>query len=76
MGQKHTRRRIREIWLPELTHPAPMMAEQAPEDVRIRARQILKNILDEHQPEPLSKEVQEELKLILKAAKNENPGME
>lgn len=76
MGQKHTRRRIREIWLPELTHPAPMMAEQAPEDVRIRARQTLKNILDEHQPEPLSKEVQEELKLILKAAKNENPGME
>lgn len=76
MGQKHTRRRIREIWLPELTHPAPMMAEQAPEDVRIRARQILKNILDEHQPEPLSKEVQEELKLILKAAENENPGME
>jgi len=76
MGQKHTRRRIREIWLPELTHPAPMMAEQAPEDVRIRARQTLKNILDEHQPEPLSKEVQEELKLILKAAENENPGME
>jgi hypothetical protein len=32
--------------------------------------------LDEHQPEPLSKEVQEELKLILKAAENENPGME
>ncbi len=76
MGQKHTRRRIREIWLPELTHPAPMMAEQVPEDVRIRARQTLENILDEHQPETLSKEVQEELKLILKAAENENPGME
>jgi trimethylamine--corrinoid protein Co-methyltransferase len=76
MGQKHTRRKIREIWLPELTHPAPMMAEQAPEDVRTRARQTLKNILDEHQPEPLSKEVQEELKLILKAAEDENPGRE
>ncbi|MEE8356903.1 MAG: trimethylamine methyltransferase family protein [Anaerolineales bacterium] len=76
MGQKHTRRKIREIWLPELTHPAPMVAEQAPEDVRTRARLTLKNILDEHQPEPLSKEVQEELKLILKAAEDENPGRE
>jgi len=76
MGQKHTRRKIREIWLPELTQPAPMVAEQAPEDVRTRARLTLKNILDEHQPEPLSKEVQEELKLILKAAEDENPGRE
>ena len=76
MGQKHTRRRIREIWLPELTHPAPMMAEQAPKDVRSRAMQTLKNILDEHQPEPLSKEVQDELKLILKAAEDELPGRE
>ena len=76
MGQKHTRRRIREIWLPELTHPAPIMAEQAPEDVRTRARQTLKDILDEHQPEPLSKEVQDELKLILKAAEDEIPGRE
>ncbi len=76
MGQKHTRRKIREIWLPKLTHPTPIMAEQAPEDVRTRARQTLKNILDEHQPVPLSKDVQEELKLILKAAEDENPGME
>jgi len=68
LAQKHTRRTIRDIWIPELTHPAPSMANQPPSDIRERARATFKRILTEHKPEPLSKELQIELQRILKAA--------
>jgi len=68
LGQKHTRRTIREIWLPQLTHPAPSMDGQPPLDVRQRARATFERILTEHQPEPLPEDIQAELQDILKAA--------
>jgi trimethylamine--corrinoid protein Co-methyltransferase len=54
LGQKHTRRTIRDIWLPKLTHPDPIADSQPSPDTRERARATFKRILKEHQPEPLS----------------------
>jgi trimethylamine--corrinoid protein Co-methyltransferase len=68
LAQKHTRRTIRDIWIPELTHPAPTAVNQPSPDIRERARATFKEILTEHQPEPLSKDLQIELQSILKAA--------
>jgi trimethylamine--corrinoid protein Co-methyltransferase len=68
LAQKHTRRTIRDIWLPVLTHPAPTMSHQPSPDLRQRARETFRTILREHQPEPLSDELRIELDRILKAA--------
>ncbi|GAB4537635.1 MAG: trimethylamine methyltransferase family protein [Anaerolineae bacterium] len=67
LAQKHTRRRVREIWLPELTHPPSEMDH----DIRKRAKAKLDRILAEHQPEPLDEAVQAELRSILDAAQRE-----
>ena len=58
----------RDIWIPELTHPAATRVNVASPDIRERARVTFKRILTEHQPEPLSKDLQIELQTILKAA--------
>lgn len=71
LAQKHTRRTIRDIWIPNLTHPAPTMPNQPTPDLRERAKETFNNILLEHQPEPLTKDVQIELQGILKAAEQE-----
>ncbi len=71
LGQGHTRERVREIWIPELTHPPPPLQEEPPRDVRRRARARLDTILAEHQPEPLDDTVQAELRAILDAAAQE-----
>lgn len=68
LAQKHTRRTIRDIWIPELTHPAPTMTNQPPPDIRQRARATFRKILSEHQPQPLPEDKQVELLSILKAA--------
>jgi trimethylamine--corrinoid protein Co-methyltransferase len=71
LAQNHTRRAIRDIWLPKLTHPAPMMDEQPLPAIRERARATFERILTEHQPEPLPKDIQVELRRILGAAERE-----
>jgi trimethylamine--corrinoid protein Co-methyltransferase len=68
LGQKHTRRTIRDIWIPKLTHPAPTMDSQPLPDIRVRARASFDKILIEHQPDPLAKDIQVELQSIMKAA--------
>ncbi len=68
LGQKHTRRTIREIWLPQLTHPPPTMDSQRLPDIRRRARTTFKRILTEHHPEPLPEKHQAELQKIIQAA--------
>ena len=68
LGQKHTRRTIRDIWLPTLTHPTPTMDGKSQVEIRERAKETFKNILKEHQPEPLAAEVQVELEKILEYA--------
>jgi trimethylamine--corrinoid protein Co-methyltransferase len=71
LGQTHTRDRMHDIWIPELTHPrVPLGGESAP-GVRQRARAKFDRILAEHQPEPLDDRVQAELRAILDAAAQE-----
>jgi trimethylamine--corrinoid protein Co-methyltransferase len=70
LAQKHTRRKIREIWLPKLSHPAPTFGGQPSPDIRQRARATFERILKEHQPEPLPKEIQAELHNIMQAAES------
>lgn len=74
LSQKHTRRTIRDIWIPELTHPAPTMDSQPPLDIHERARSNFIKILNEHQPEPLSEDIQVELQRIIKAAEGPDEG--
>jgi trimethylamine--corrinoid protein Co-methyltransferase len=71
LAQKHTRKHMREIWIPELTHPRPTSGEQSPLDVRQRARAEFDRILKEHEPEPLEEAVKAELEGILDAATRE-----
>jgi trimethylamine--corrinoid protein Co-methyltransferase len=70
LAQKHTRRTIRDIWLPKLTHPNPN-SNEIPQDVRMRAREKFRNILTKHHPDPLPQDIQIELQKILRAAGQE-----
>jgi trimethylamine--corrinoid protein Co-methyltransferase len=71
LAQKHTRNYMREIWIPELTHPRPTSSEQSLSDTRERARAELDRILEEHKPEPLEEAARAELQGILDAAARE-----
>jgi trimethylamine--corrinoid protein Co-methyltransferase len=68
LSQKHTRRTIRDIWIPTLSHPAPTMGEYPTTDIRERAKATFDRILKEHQPDPLPPETQAELQEILQSA--------
>ena len=71
LSQKHTRAHMREIWIPDLTHPRISTDGPPPTDIRKRAKEKLEWILTEHQPEPLEEDVQNELTKILTAAERE-----
>lgn len=72
LAQDHTRKHLRRLWIPELTHPRLPLAGSGPlPDIRQRARARLHQILAEHQPEPLPREIQSELTAILDAAERE-----
>jgi trimethylamine--corrinoid protein Co-methyltransferase len=71
LAQHHTRRHLREIWIPGLTHPRGSPGSAPLADIRQRARVELGRILAEHQPEPLDGAVQAELRAILDAAARE-----
>jgi trimethylamine--corrinoid protein Co-methyltransferase len=71
LAQKHTRQHIREIWIPELSHPRLSEGEQPSADIRQRARIKFERILVEHKPEPLEGAVRDELGAVLEAAEQE-----
>jgi trimethylamine--corrinoid protein Co-methyltransferase len=71
LGQKHTRQFIRDIWIPELSHPRITQSDPPSPDIRQRARAKFDSILAAHDPAPLSKTIQNELRAILKAAEKE-----
>jgi trimethylamine--corrinoid protein Co-methyltransferase len=71
LTQKHTRQRVREIWIPELTHPRAAWGGEPLPDVRERARAKFDKILAEHEPEPLEEATQAELRAIMDAAERE-----
>jgi trimethylamine--corrinoid protein Co-methyltransferase len=68
LAQKHTQRKMRNIWLPKLSHPAPRMDGPPSPDIYDRARATFEGILSEHKPEPLPEDIQLELKAIIAAA--------
>ena len=68
LAQRHTRQAIREIWLPELTHPAPRVDTGPSPEIRERARETFARILRDHQPMPLPEDLQTELQSIIRAA--------
>ncbi len=72
LAQKHTRKHVRDIWIPELTHPRLSQGGKPSSDIRKRARAKFDRILAEHKPEPLKETVQVELRAILKAAEQES----
>ena len=71
LAQEHTRRHMREIWIPGLTHPRSSFDGKPQPDIRQRARAKVDRILAEHYPEPLEEAVQAELQVILDAAERE-----
>lgn len=71
LAQKHTRQRMREMWIPGLTHPRPSLDSKPLPDIQQRARAELDRILAEHQLEPLAEAAQAELQVILDAAAQE-----
>ncbi len=71
LAQEHTRRHLRHIWIPGLTHPRPPLDGSPLPGIRERARARLEAILAGHRPEPLPHEVQAELRAILDAAQRE-----
>jgi len=68
LSQKHTRRTIRDLWIPTLTHPAPTHGAEPAPDIRARARATFARIVEQHQPDPLPPEIQVEFENILQAA--------
>ena len=71
LSQKHTRAHMREIWIPEFTHPRVSTNGSQKTDMRHRAKDKLDEILAEYRPEPLEDDVQHELTSILAAAERE-----
>jgi trimethylamine--corrinoid protein Co-methyltransferase len=71
MAQKHTRQHLRQLWLPELSHPRPSMDGSPPPDKETRAKDRLLRILSDHHPIPLDELSRSELQAILKAADKE-----
>lgn len=74
LGQKHTRKHLREIWIPELSYPRMSQGEAPSSDIRRRAQSKFINILARHVPEPLEEPVQKELLAILDMAENKIEG--
>jgi trimethylamine--corrinoid protein Co-methyltransferase len=68
LSQKHTRRHLREVWIPKLTQPRPALDGQPSPDIRKRARAEFDRILEGHKPQPLAGAVQAELRAVLAAA--------
>jgi trimethylamine--corrinoid protein Co-methyltransferase len=71
LSQKHTRQKMHELWIPQLTHPAPPLTGEDTPNLQARARAELTRILDEHHPQPLEDDKQAELGKILNAAERE-----
>jgi trimethylamine:corrinoid methyltransferase-like protein len=68
LSQKHTRAHMREIWIPDLTHPRPSANGSQNGDIRKRARAKFDKILAEHEPQPLEEAAIYEINSILMKA--------
>lgn len=72
LTQEHTRQHLRELWLPELSHPDPRIYDpQQLRTIRQRARTEFERILSSHRPQALDAAEKAELRAILDAAEKE-----
>jgi trimethylamine--corrinoid protein Co-methyltransferase len=71
LSQKHTRSHMRDIWIPDLTHPRMSPGKSTNGDIRKRARAKFDRILAEHEPKPLEEAAQHEIDAILKRAETD-----
>ncbi len=71
LSQKHTRTHLRQVWIPELTHPRLTPEAQNHQDIRQRARAKFDHILAEHEPQPLDQAARREINLILQMAEHQ-----
>jgi trimethylamine--corrinoid protein Co-methyltransferase len=71
LAQEHTRQHLRNVWIPDLSHPRPPLDGSPLPDMRHRAKAELQRILAEHEPEPLEEAVRAELEAIIAAAERE-----
>ncbi|HUV89948.1 MAG TPA: trimethylamine methyltransferase family protein, partial [Anaerolineae bacterium] len=68
LAQKHTKRHMRELWMPRFMDRRPYEVWEAERDgARDWARARARNILDTHEPEPLESGLSEELGRIIAA---------
>jgi trimethylamine--corrinoid protein Co-methyltransferase len=72
LAEKHTRRHVRDVWIPALSHPRQPMDGDLLADIRQRAQAELDRILTSHEPKPLEEAAQAELKSILDTAAQGN----
>jgi trimethylamine:corrinoid methyltransferase-like protein len=63
-SQKH----MREIWIPDLTHPRPSANGSQNGEIKVRARTKFYKILAEHEPQPLEEAAIYEINSILMKA--------
>jgi len=70
LTQKHSLQHIKELYIPELADRKTRgeWQDTGSKDILQRAEEKAKKILETHKPEPLEKEVQEELSKIVKEA--------
>jgi trimethylamine--corrinoid protein Co-methyltransferase len=68
LGQKHTRRHVRDICIPPFSHPEDAQAGESSEDMLSRARERVERILAEHMPEPIEAAQKRALNELLEAA--------
>ena len=74
LAQKHTRKYLRELWIPNLSNPRISKGEKSSPDIQQRARRDFEKILKDHQPQPLEESVRQELRNILNSAEKEING--
>jgi trimethylamine--corrinoid protein Co-methyltransferase len=70
LSQDHTRRNVRELWIPDLSYPSATTSQDESTATRANARERLAQIIARHAPEPLEGAKQAELRAILEAAEN------
>ncbi len=70
LTEKHSLRHIKELYIPELADRKTRgeWRDAGSKDISQRAKEKAKKILETHKPEPLEKEVQEELSKIVRDA--------
>tara|TARA_B100001971_G_C17696523_1_gene289581 strand:- start:31 stop:294 length:264 start_codon:yes stop_codon:yes gene_type:complete len=69
LTSEHTLKHFKENWFPELITRSPYekWEQEEKKDLAIRANEKARDILENHKPQPLDKQIKEELNKIVKS---------